>query len=537
MQQMHPEEKSPHREDENLPLPRSTEEMRRRDTGWKVTAPLNIALIFGLLSLVGGLSLVLPKPTVSEFENRKLQEKPKFSWDGLIHGDYNTDLELYYADTFPMREFFVHTAGVIKENFGLRSDDVRIHTSASQSSNTLGSVSTPEKTDTPPNTDPPQTETSTESAPSQAPDASQTPSSSEAPVQQEDPPGEQEGSVFVYKGAALPIFYASDSMSSYYAQTLNLWQETLGEEFTLYNLIVPTHIEFALPPKYQDISSPQKPNIDSIYSQLSPSIKRVDAYSKLEAHKDEYLYFNTDHHWTGLGAYYAYQAFCEQAGWTPVPLESMEKRTLENFVGSLYAQTQDSVLLENPDHVDYWIIPTPHQVLQYRRGSPYYGYPSTLLGEYAQSPNSYSVFLQGDYPLTKIATNLNTGRKIAVIKESFGNAFSPFLVNHYDEVHVIDQRYFQLNLPAYLRENGIHEVLFINNIFAANTGVRIDEIRRLIYQVYTPPTAEPEEEEEEPESSSEEEKPKKPKREEYDPWADEFEKPYSRVEIDPWADD
>ena len=70
---------------------------------------------------------------------------------------------------------------------------------------------------------------------------------------------------------------------------------------------------------------------------------------------------------------------------------------------------------------------------QYLRGSPYQGRETTLLGEYAKSPNSYSVFLQGDYPLTKITTNIKNGRKIAVVKESFGNAFSPFLVNHYED--------------------------------------------------------------------------------------------------------
>ena len=53
----------------------------------------------------------------------------------------------------------------------------------------------------------------------------------------------------------------------------------------------------------------------------------MDAYTNLLLHNDEYLYFATDHHWTGLGAYYAYQPFCEQAGFEPVPLESMEKRT------------------------------------------------------------------------------------------------------------------------------------------------------------------------------------------------------------------
>lgn len=122
----------------------------------------------------------------------------------------------------------------------------------------------------------------------------------------------------------------------------------------------------------------------------------------------------------------------------------------------------------------------------------------------AESAGSYSVFLGGDYPLTKIVTQAPGTRKLAVVKESFGNAIVPFLVNHYAEIYVVDQRYFELNLPAFLKENGVNEILFINNIFAANTYVRMNELARLRTQVWTPPApAEPEPEVEEPSSSSE----------------------------------
>lgn len=291
-------------------------------------------------------------------------------------------------------------------------------------------------------------------------------------------------------------------MSAYYAQTLNAWQERMGDGVTVYNLIIPTSIEFYLPERYRSVTSPQKPNIENIYSQLDPRIKTVDAYSAIQAHADEYLYFRTDHHWTGLGAYYAYTAFCDTAGLRPAALDSLEQRTLPDFVGTLYKEAQDSQMLKNPDHVDYWLMPVEHTVTQFRRGSPFYGIEVPLLGEYAKGGNSYSVFLHGDYPLTKIVTGSKNGRKIAMVKESFGNAFAPFLVNNYEEVYVVDQRYFELNLPAFLEENGIHELLFINNIFAANTRVRINEISRLMTQVWSPPEPEPESE---PESESESE--------------------------------
>ena len=96
------------------------------------------------------------------------------------------------------------------------------------------------------------------------------------------------------------------------------------------------------------------------------------------------------------------------------------------------------------------------------------------------------MFLGGDLPLIRIDTGVKNGRKILMVKESFGNCFAPFLVNHYEQVYVVDQRYFQLGLVNFIQENGINELLFINNIFAANTGIRIQEIRNLMYQQYVP---------------------------------------------------
>lgn len=496
-----------------LPLPRSAEQLNRRDTLWRKTALPTVLIIVALLGVTGVLSLVLPKPEVSGYENRALAKKPEFTVEGLISGKYIADLELYYSDTFPFREGLVRAAGRIEECFGVRGkDDVRIHNAPDPEQK----PAEPIEPQAPKSIDAKNPDPSDKKEPAQA--------SSSQPEQPQDVQGEQVGGLFIVNGQVFSLFSPNNRASGRYAAALNNWHQTLGDDVTIYNLVIPTAAEFAMPPKYQDLSKPQKPNIDYIYSLLDPAIKAVDAHSNIAKHLGEYLYFRTDHHWTGLGAYYAYQAFCEKAGFTPVALDNMEKRTIPDFIGSLYTQTQDSTLLRKPDYVDYWVIDTPHEVAQFWRGAPFTPHPSTLLGEHAKSPNCYSVFLNGDYPLTKITTDIKNGRKIAVVKESFGNAFCPFLVNHYEEVHVVDQRYFQLNLPGYLRDNNIHELLFINNIYAANTDVRIQETERLLTQVYVPYVPKPVEEEppeEEPEPEPEPE-PSSSSRVEFDPWADEF---------------
>ena len=141
-------------------------------------------------------------------------------------------------------------------------------------------------------------------------------------------------------------------------------------------------------------------------------------------------------------------------------------------------------------------------------------YTSTIMADYAAGANMYSVFLHGDQPLTEIRTENKNGRKAVVVKESFGNAFAPFLTAHYETVYIVDQRYFELNLPDFIRQNGVTDLIFINNVFAANTPVQIQWIQGLMYQRWSPPVVEqPEEgdesgshdEESEPDSSEEEE--------------------------------
>ena len=93
---------------------------------------------------------------------------------------------------------------------------------------------------------------------------------------------------------------------------------------------------------------------------------------------------------------------------------------------------------------------------------------------------SYGVFIYGDSPLfIEYNDTLNNGKKIAVVKESYGNSFVPYLTNNYQEVHVIDFRYFGQNLKSYMQDHGITEVLFINNVMSANAAVQLDRIRSL----------------------------------------------------------
>lgn len=465
--------------------------LQKRDQRWRFASPLVAVLLLVLMITLGACSLFLEKPTVSEQERRDLATLPTFSVKGLLSGEYISDLERFYADTFPFRDGFVQLASAFENTYGLRVDDVKIKKAQNPATEPTTSAEAPPDA-VPPDATPPEVLPPNETAPQGIPgDTSPAPTPTPPPpeIQDDGTAGERLDSFFIYKGKAHSLFSPNDKAVPLYTDTINRYGETLGPGTTIYSMVIPTSIAFALPERYKDVSAPQDENINDIYSRLSPQIRRVDAYNALLYHRNDYLYFGTDHHWTGLGAYWAYTAFCEAAGLTPVPLEEMEKRTLPDFIGTLYSQTRDQSLLKNPDYVDYYIPPTEYQAWQYRKGAPYAPVKTTLWGEYAKGGNSYSVFLHGDLPLIKVVTEHKNGKKILVVKESFGNAFVPFLISHYEEVYVVDQRYFELNLPAFIKENGIQEMVFANNIFAANTTLRIREIEGLRTQSAAPATA------------------------------------------------
>ncbi len=328
-----------------------------------------------VLGAVGITALCYDRPTVSEIEKRPLATRPAFSTQALLSGSYTRELSNFFADTFPLRERLVAFSGVLTELRGLRFDDVRIHEAKSDD----GAI---------------ETDIAKASEASSGEQNAAAPESAAEPVDEAVEGGVRNGSIFIYKNAGYQIFGGGDSMGQWYAQAINRYERELGETIRIYNLVVPSSIEFGLPERYRSVTSPQQPKLENIAASLDPGVEFVNPYAALDAHRDEYLYFGTDHHWTALGSYYAYTAFCEKAGFEPVEPSALERRTLEPFLGTLYSQTQDPGMAQHPDHVDYYIMPRTISCSYFLKGSPFYGSYGPLYGEYAKSYNSYSVFLQ-----------------------------------------------------------------------------------------------------------------------------------------------
>jgi hypothetical protein len=290
--------------------------------------------------------------------------------------------------------------------------------------------------------------------------------------------GVKKGAVFIYKNRGFELFSGGAGMGKEYAGTINMYSRLKLPGLKIYNLVIPNGFEFEVTERYKDLVKPASEAINNIFRTEDPDVVKVNPVDEIRKHRTEYIYFHTDHHWTSLGAYFAYRAFCEKAGLTPVSLDTIPSKVKPGFLGFFYRITRSSILKNNPDSVRYYLFPDS---VNFYIGANSIGYwaKSHMYAENASGDNSYSVFLQGDLPICKMETQHRNGRRIALVKESYGNAFAPFLINNYEKVIVVDQRSYKGDFIAMLKAEGINELLFINNIFAAHTQFHIDDIKRL----------------------------------------------------------
>lgn len=275
-------------------------------------------------------------------------------------------------------------------------------------------------------------------------------------------------------------YYFAVSNADGYAEMLATAAQKLNGVATVYDLLVPLSSAVTLPEGVEIEGSDQNQALDYLYNQImttaaakGTSVQWIEALSPLKAHSREYLYFRTDHHWTALGAYYAYQQFALLKGITPHALSDYEKREFPGFLGTFYADTGKSPqLAANPDTV-YAYVPVSDTSLYFidQSGVNTPWQVITDVSDWAAS-SKYNTFIGGDNPYTEITNHdLHDGSACVVVKESFGNAFVPFLVDHYEKVYVIDYRYYEeKSLDQVVRDTGATDVIFVNAINAAGGG-------------------------------------------------------------------
>lgn len=459
---------------------------RRPRPGERAVNALRAALcVISLLVLlgVGFYSLVDADNTVSTAENRALAAKPKFSLSALFNGSYISKLDTYYSDQFPMRDSFLSANRSLNQfyYYGGTSSDSQVLTITHQGGAEAGGEALRQTDTNAPGSETETTEPTQESTEDDSFDNGVT-----------DADASLAGSVLIVGDRAMEIPYASDDVIKSYADAVNNIQQAVSSNIRVFSLVTPNSGEFYSPEDYHTGSNSQKDMIDYCYSQMNDKVITVNAYSALRKHMEEYIYFRTDHHWTALGAYYAYTAYCSAAGLTPVALSSFQTGELDNFLGSLYTATsnysQSDALRNNPDKVIYYkpiadVTETCYADSTLTNPSTWQAVIS-YIGDSVS--NKYLCFLGGDNPITVLDTDVKNGKVCMILKESYGNAFTPFLTSHYSKVIAIDPREFNrdgkpsLDLASFAAQMNVNDLIILNYPYMINNSSYISWLNRLV---------------------------------------------------------
>ena len=444
---------------------------------------IKIASFFITLYLGTVLAFIIPlRPTYSESEKRLLQEFPAFTFEAFYTGDYFDKITLWFSDTFPLRDGLTRVNSALKSLSGFSS--VKIHGDVEGGDDIpdlpLDVVATvTEETTTETTTAPTTTEEPTVTSPNiveTTGDINET-----IPA---DMNIQSLGAVLLAGNSAYEYYNFSNSLAPRYINAVNNIKNASHNKSNVYTLVVPTSIDIELNDAIRkDInSSDQKKALEYFNSSFKNTTAVTGIYENLRNHRTEYLYFRTDHHWTALGAYYAYEQFIYTKGVEPVSLNQYKVLSFDGFLGSFYASTEQSpALAKTPDtviayepfnEVSFKITPKDGETFDWNVVADATNYAPNM---------KYTAFIGADQPYS-IIENLDKddGETCLVIKDSFGNAFIPFLIPHYKTIHIVDPRYYDVTLSEFSNKKQIDDIIFISNISTTRNEVFIRAMEKFI---------------------------------------------------------
>lgn len=228
----------------------------------------------------------------------------------------------------------------------------------------------------------------------------------------------------------------------------------------VYFMIVPNSIyinQDKLPDFAQTAN--QEEIIQNQYKKLKYA-KSVEVTKWIKMYKNEELYFKTDHHMTSKGAYILYAVYCKSAGITPEPIQNFEEKVVaEDFLGTFDSKTR--IIGQEPDIITIFQNQANtglEEVIYDSRVTQ-----SIFNEEYLQTKDKYSYFLNGNNSKVAVKTKIKNNKKLLIIKDSYAHNVVQFLCSNYEEIHVIDPRYYHKSISEYANENNITDVLVLYN--------------------------------------------------------------------------
>lgn len=398
---------------------------------------ISVIFLFGgfLLSFFL-LSVFIPKKAFSETENRYLASRPDINWKSVKDGSYGRDYEQYLSDQFPFRNSFI-VAKTLAEEAQFKKEI---------------------------------------------------------------------NGVFLGKdGYLMEVLYPEDLDRELYEKNMERLSrfavtqaKTLGKD----------HVRIMLVPSAAQVLTDRLPKMaaafdqDQVVSELGLKLTSelvpepqsgfetrsdlstllVPVSSALETAWSENpgenarLYYRTDHHWTSYGAFIAYETWMKSLGMTPIPLEDFEVQTVSStFYGTIHSKLNriaaaDSIQLFIPNN-------QPDFQVSYDGNGEIF---NTLYSMDAlKTKDQYRVFLDGNHGWTKILNpDSKSGRSLLIIKDSYAHCFAPFAALHFDQVHMLDLRYYNGRISDFIEEENITDTLVLYQIPGFLKDVNLVKLNR-----------------------------------------------------------
>ena len=379
-----------------------------------ITIVLFLAILFGLSAAF----VVIPDSGYSENENRNLQTFPKFTWDSFLDGSFSSDMNVYFADQFPLRDLFV-SAKALSELALLK--------------------------------------------------------------------GENDG-VLLGKDGTLAVrtfsmfkdrLTRTDEMDLYYSETV---QRQLGiVNKYAQNSSVPVSV--IIPPRVVDVAGDTFNYPSDISASLLAELNTLskDTYIDVSSvlmekySAGEYVYYRTDHHWTTLGAYYAYCEIMKSFG-READIISKDKFTVEVVSEEFYGTTwsKSGFRFVGPDTMEFWSLGNDDDFKTTIGDRSFQGFYDR---SYLEKKDKYSAFISGTNDITVVESVSDEERPVLLLpKDSFANSLVPFLAQHYDLV-LVNMANRLTDISTYIETYSADRVLIVWNMENLVTSGNLGNIK------------------------------------------------------------
>lgn len=359
-----------------------------------------IVLFVGTLTSFFLISALKPQRDFSAAENRPLQQRPEIYWEDILTGEFQETYEDYLSDQFIARDRWVDLATGSEKLLG-KKDVNGIYL------------------------------------------------------------GRDEYLLEKYVDADFDRELAEDYIGIL-GEFLNRMTDQFGKEH-VQCLLVPGKAN-ALPEKLPAYakSFSEREIVDALGNELEQPEILLDLTDVLQAHQNEYIYYRTDHHWTTLGAYYAYEEWCRQTGHETQSLTEFDRETVsDTFYGSSYNKSHQAV---KPDCIELFHSPVEQQVhVSWNDGEE--EADSWYQRNALKDSDQYQVFFDGNTAKITVETGNEGKGTLLLVKDSYANCFVPFLAENFSRIVMADLRYSGDCIGDLMTENpDITDVMVLYNI-------------------------------------------------------------------------